>query len=95
MPFERRWAIIAEDGRHNWLGRHSDPTDDELSSAARQLGAAGVAAWLVVTEGNYWQPEHNLKVLLVRTLSAGGDWESARALFLAKRTRTLKELVSD
>lgn len=88
---EHRWAVITADGRHAWLGRHSDPTDAELAEVARQLEAAGDVAWLAVTEGGYYQPADAMQVLLVRPLAgAGGDWEAAKAAFLGRRAETLK-----
>jgi hypothetical protein len=54
--------------------------------------------WLAVTEGVYFAPEHELKVLMVRPLVDGGEiqhdfreWESAKTAFLAKRAEALRE----
>ena len=52
---ERRWIILGEDGRHVTMGRHSDPSPDELAQAAAGLAAQGLVGWLVVMEGAYYQ----------------------------------------
>lgn len=49
---ERRWVVLGEDGRFVTLGRHSDPTEEEISSAEHTLRAQGLAGWLAVVEGN-------------------------------------------
>jgi hypothetical protein len=88
---EKRWAVITSDGRHSWLGRHTDPNEDELSAATAALQAQGVtAAWVAVTEGVYYQPDHHMTVLMVRSLLGGGDWEAAKGAFLARRDAELK-----
>lgn len=88
---ERRWAVITVNGGHSWLGRHTDPSEAEIANVVRQLEERGVTAWLAVTEGIYFDPKHDLNVLMVRPLVAGGDWESAKTAFLAKRVEALKE----
>lgn len=88
---ERRWAAIAQDGRHVWLGRATDPTVDELADVIRQLDAKGAVAWLAVTEGVY-HGSGDLKVMMVRPLSGSGSWEAAVAAFLAIRKRNLADI---
>lgn len=85
---ERRWAVIAADGRHVWLGRHSDPTESELRSAARSLADTGVVGWLAITEGAY-HSDDELSVMLVRSLHGTGDWAEALAAFLDRRRKAL------
>jgi hypothetical protein len=50
-PKERRWIILGEAGRVVTIGRHSDPTDDELAAAANSLRVTAQGGWLAVTEG--------------------------------------------
>ena len=38
---------LVEDGRHSWLGRHSEPTPDELERSAAILRQRGLAGWLL------------------------------------------------
>ena len=33
---ERRWIILGEDGRHVTMGRHSDPSPEELALRANK-----------------------------------------------------------
>lgn len=87
---ERRWAIIALDGRHVWLGRHSDPPD-EIAAAETTLAAQGTPAWVVVMSGDYWSGGV-LEVVVVQSL-AGADeeaWLAAWAAFLASRDARLR-----
>ena len=84
---ERRWAAIASDGRHVWLGRNSDPSADEIEAAARAFREAGITAWLAVTEGVYHSADP-MVMLMVRPLHGEGDWEAAAEAFLARRRNT-------
>ena len=52
---ERRWIVLGEDGRHVTIGRQSDPSPDEIAQAQASLLAQGLAGWLAVMEGNYYQ----------------------------------------
>jgi len=64
---ERRWIILGEDGRHVTLGRHSDPSPDEIAQAEAGLAAQGLRGWLAVMEGPYYRdPAPTL--MMVRTL---------------------------
>ncbi len=79
---ERRWIIIGEDGRHVTLGRHTDPTDQEIARAAEVLRGTGQGGWLAVTEGDYYGPDRPLSVMMVRELaSTTRTWDSALATF--------------
>jgi hypothetical protein len=49
---ERRWIVLVEDGRYVTLGRHSDPSEQEILAAEAQLRAQGLAGWLAVMAGN-------------------------------------------
>ena len=75
---ERRWAIIAPDGCHFWLGRHSDPSPAELAVAENSLRAQGLGGWLAVVAGDYWSRRTTLDILEVRALAEPtGDFASA------------------
>jgi hypothetical protein len=90
---ERRWAIIAPDGRHVWLGRHSDPSPEELAEAENGLRAQGLGGWLAAVAGDYWSRRTRLDVLEVRALAEPtGSFESAVAAFRAARDKKLNEL---
>jgi hypothetical protein len=49
---ERRWIVLAEDGRYSSLGRATDPTQEEVAAAEAALAAQGVKGWLAVMQGN-------------------------------------------
>jgi len=51
---ERRWIILAQDGRHVTMGRAAPPSDAEIAAAAAALAAQGLAGWLAMLDGNYW-----------------------------------------
>jgi hypothetical protein len=51
---ERRWIILREDGQHVSVGRRSNPSPDEIAQAEATLAAKGLAGWLAVMEGAYY-----------------------------------------
>jgi hypothetical protein len=51
---ERRWVVIAPDGRYFTLGRHRDPSEQEILDAENALRAQGLNGWLAIMEGNPW-----------------------------------------
>lgn len=83
---ERRWLVIASDGRHSTLGRATDPSPEELDRIAGSLCGMGLAGWLVVSEGWYYRPEP-MQLLVVRQLAEleGATWEAAKTAFMAAR----------
>ncbi len=87
---ERRWLVIASDGRHVTLGRATDPTLEQLQQLAGQLRRQGLAGWLTVTEGSYYRRGH-LGVMVVRPLAElpGATWDTAREAFLTARQMQL------
>ena len=88
---EKRWIVLGEDGRHATLGRHSDPTDEEISRAAESLRAAGLGGWLAVTEGSYYA-RGKVSVLQVRELVRSSVlWPEAVTAFQAARAQTFSE----
>lgn len=90
---ERRWLLLAETGDHSWLGRETDPGEDEIGSAEASLRRVGVGGFLVVTEGDYWS-RGPMSLLEVRRLNGpGASFDTAVAAFLAKR-RLVVESVS-
>lgn len=92
MRPERRWLVLGRDGRHAWLGRHSDPTEAELSDLEATLTARGERAFLAVSEGDYWTADRPLGLLLVRPLAGAleADWGAAVSAFEAARAQKLR-----
>ncbi len=76
--------MIAQDGRHSWLGRHTDPSEEELSQAAMALAQQGLSGRLAVTEGVY-HSRGKLTVMMVRPLHGQASWEAALAAFQERR----------
>lgn len=83
---ETRWIVLCTDGRHSTLGRHTDPSDDEVARAEANLVAGGLSGWLAVMKGEFYgraKPE----LMMVRPLGlpgrqfgeAAAEFESARA----------------
>ena len=86
MIRERRWVVIAEDGRHATLGRHTDPSEGEINAAEAGLIALGTGGWLAVTEGVYYSRDV-MSLLQVRTLGTPAvTWDEARSRFLSRRS---------
>ena len=88
MPSERRWIILAQDGRHVTLGRAAPPSADEVEAAAAALATQGLAGWLATLDGDYWG-RGRVTLAPVQTLgdSASLDWSAAVAAFEAARQR--------
>jgi hypothetical protein len=88
---ERRWIALGADGRHITLGRHSDPTEDEIGRLEATLRDSGAGAWLAVAEGNYWNSRVQMTLLMVRSIgSPAGEWEQAAAAFEERRQMSLQ-----
>ena len=86
MPCERRWIILAQDGRHVTMGRAAPPSAAEVEGAATALAAQGLAGWLATLDGNYWS-RRRVALAPVQTLGDGAslDWPAAVAAFDAAR----------
>jgi hypothetical protein len=85
---ERRWIVLAEDGRHSTLGRDTDPSEDEIKAAERSLVAQALNGWLAVAEGDYWSRRAKVSLLMVRCLGAPHvEFDSAAAIFETLRRR--------
>jgi hypothetical protein len=83
---EKRWIILGTDGRHVTVGRHSDPSPEEIDGVEAKLRSQGLSGWLAVTDGRY-HGSGQMRVLAVRPLAAPPPeaWESAVAAFMARR----------
>ncbi len=89
-PIERRYLLIAVDGRHTTLGRATEPDQEALDTAAEGLDSLGLAGWYVLSEGRYYSQEDKISLLPIRRLtSSDGDWNAAAAAFQAKRAAAL------
>lgn len=51
---ETRTVLLAEDGRYVTLGRHSEPSQDEIDTAIAALIASGSAGWVASMIGSPW-----------------------------------------
>lgn len=86
---DRRWLVLGEDGRHVWLGRHSDPSDDDIHAAKEGLSAQSLGGWLAVSDGDYWDLFCDFVLLPVRPLSnPTEDFEVAKTKFLDRRRKS-------
>jgi hypothetical protein len=84
---DMRWIVLGCDGRHVTLGRHTDPSAEEIERAAQALRATGMGGWLAVTEGTYYG-HGRLSVMMVRELvPPERSWEEALAAFHETRSR--------
>ena len=88
---ERRWLIVVETGQHVTIGRHTDPTDDEIAQVASQLDSAGLAGWLVVSEGGYYQRTPVTLMMVRQITSKPGDWPAAERLWHQRRERSTED----
>lgn len=89
---ETRWIILGTDGRHVTMGRHSDPSAEEIAQAEAGLAAQGLAGWLAVMKGGYYT-RRKPSLMMVRPL-CGPQRPFAEAVdaFQAARKATLDGL---
>ena len=91
MPSERRWIILAQDGRHVTMGRAAPPSEAEVEAATAALAAQGLAGWLATLDGNYWS-RRRVTLAPVQILGdcASLDWPAAITAFEAARQRAIQ-----
>jgi hypothetical protein len=91
---EVRWIVLGPDGRHVSLGRHCEPSEDEIRRAEAALRAAGTSGSLAVARGNPGLGARPPELLMVRPLAgalqAAYAWPAAHRLKIA-RTSVLTE----
>jgi hypothetical protein len=87
MPRERRWIILAADGRHSTLGRSAPPDEEEVAKPASALAAVRLAGWYVILDGDYWSRRSPVVLTMIQPLAhaADADWPAAIAAFEAMR----------
>ncbi|MFT2095823.1 hypothetical protein ACMS1Z_14395 [Acidiphilium multivorum] len=51
-----RWVILFEDGRYSLMGRHSSPTEEELSAIEASMASAGLKGWLATMDRSEYAP---------------------------------------
>ena len=86
---ETRWIVLSTDGQHVTLGRHTDPTQEEVAAAEAALATRGLAGWLVVMKGGYYV-RRKPSLMMVRPLANPvRAFDEAAADFEAKRRGTL------
>lgn len=86
---ETRWIVLGTDGRHVTIGRHTDPSPEEVEQAERGLAAQGLSGWLAVMKGGYYV-RRKPALMMVRPLAnPARPFEEVAAEFEAKRKATL------
>jgi hypothetical protein len=83
------WILLGTDGRHVTLGRHTDPTEEEIAAAEAGLAAQGMTGWLVLMKGGYYMRREPSLTLVRALANPGRTFEEAAADFEAKRKATL------
>jgi hypothetical protein len=85
---ERRWIVLSHDGRHVTLGRHTDPSEEEISRAAEALRRSGLGGWLAVLEGIYYG-RGPVSLMEVRELVPSPiAWQDAARAFQSIRSQS-------
>lgn len=82
---ERRWLVIADDGRHVTVGRHTDPTPEELEVASARLVRLGLGGWLAVSEGGYYEGQPVSLMVVCRLAPGAETWEEVAARWVRLR----------
>jgi len=90
---ERRWIILAQDGRHVTMGRVAAPSEAEVEAVGAALVAQGLAGWLATLDGSYWSGRRvTLAPVQMLGDSATLDWPTGITAFEAARQRALRPL---
>lgn len=89
---ETRWIILGTDGRHVTLGRHSDPSPEELAQAEAGLAAQGLAGWLAVMKGGYYTRQKPALMMVRPLCDPQRPFAEAVEAFQAARRATLVSL---
>ena len=90
LTAEMIWIVLATDGRHSMLGRHTDPTQEEIERVETSLKATGLGGWLAVMRGVYYSRKP-VELLMVRPLGEPGEaWEVATKAFDAARKLAIR-----
>lgn len=90
MSKEKRWLVVADDGHHSTIGIRTDPSPEEILSVGESLDSAGMAAWLVVSDGSYYE-EGVVTLLMVRRITnRKGDWADAEWRWHRLRAKELE-----
>lgn len=87
---EVRWMLLAEDGRYGWVGRHTDPSEDEIAAFEASMRERGTPGWLAVHRGDFWDRRSTPELVMVRPMAAPTlPWEVGVETFLARRNAYL------
>ena len=78
---ERRTIILADDGRHVSIGRHTEPSEVEIAAAGEALRTQGLGGWLASMEGSYYNRDDVVLVPLRELASAQCSFAEAEAAF--------------
>ncbi len=74
--------MLATTGLHSSLGRHTDPTEEEIRLIEAQLERLGLGGWLAIAEGDFYQPGKAPTLLEVKRFgSPAVDFTEAATLF--------------
>jgi hypothetical protein len=79
MPGEKRWIILTPDGGHVSIGRHTDPSDDEIEVVAEKLRQDGTGGWLAVMEDSYYRQRSVTLLMVQEIVPVEENWETAVA----------------
>jgi hypothetical protein len=80
---DARVIILADDGRYVTLGRHSQPSDDEIAAAGAALVAQGVGGWLATLGGTFYQRRCPALIMRREIAPPRHAWAEAVAAFRA------------
>ena len=84
---EKRWLIVAEDGRHSTIGRHTDPTESEIILSGQRLDEMELAGWLAVLNGPSYG-NNPVSLLMVRPIARKtGEWAAAEMRWHEQRAK--------
>jgi len=87
---ETRWIVLAADGRHVTLARHSEPSAEDIERARAGLEAAGLSGWLAVLKGPYYRRARPALSMVRALAGEPAGWNDAAAAFKALRQEAIR-----
>jgi hypothetical protein len=89
---ETRWIVLGTDGRHVSLARYTAPTQEEVTAAEAGLVAQGVAGWLTLMRGDYFDCCEPSLIMIRPLANPNRDFEGAVADFEKRRRSALSTI---
>ena len=81
------FILLGSDGRYVLLGRHGEPSADEMAQITAHLSAQNLGGWVARMSGDYWHRARRVRLEQIREVAPSTtNFHHAEAAFQARRT---------